>query len=898
METKYELHLLDLIDINTLQKIQDAFANMTGMAALTTDIDGTAVTQGSNFSDFCMNYTRRSELGCARCSQCDKMGAELALKNGKSTIYFCHAGLIDYAAPIMANGKMVGCFIGGQVLEKAPDLDQVRKIAVELGIDPDQYLAAVKKVHILELNQINNAAMFLYTVADVLSSMAYNKYLVYKANAELGRSASMKSDFLANMSHEIRTPMNAVIGMAEMALREDLPPNARSYINQIKAAGNALLTIVNDILDFSKIESGKMDIIETEYEPMSVIYDVANIVLTRLNEKNVELILDVTPNLPNKLMGDSIRLKQILLNLANNAAKFTNKGKITLKIDYTVSAPDEIVLLADVEDTGIGIKEKDLGKLFQSFQQVDSKRNRNIEGTGLGLAISKQLLSLMNGSIHVESQYEKGSKFSFTLPQKIVDATPSIQVKAPESLLTAGLISNQYLRESLKADMNQLGVEYLRLLSAQDLDTLPEGKRLFLFMDRPMFSSDVKNYIWNHPQLTAVLIINFYDQVSYGIPNLLVLKKPFFSLNIAMLLNGEELYRNDNLEECDFDFTAPEARILIVDDNAVNLTVAEGLLEPLKMKIDTVISGKDAINAINNAPSKYDIIFMDHMMPELDGVETTHIIRSFHPEYSEVPIIALTANAVEGIKGMFLREGMNDFVAKPIEVRMLVSKVKQWLPVEKLKKSHNISTGSPAADQTHIAVGDLDTAFAIKFIGGSDLFWKVLKVYYRSIEKKANLIKSLEEQEDWAGYTIEVHALKSASKQIGAMALSEKAAALEKAGNAGDSFTIHRDTDKMLEKYLAYLPILEPFCADEEDENEDKKEITPETLLKCFARMREALDELDMGGMEDVIEEMNQYGYEGDQQEFFAQLREAVESVDVDRCETIMKDWENTLALN
>lgn len=898
MGKKYELHLLDLIDIDTLQKIQDAFSNMTGMAALTTDIDGTAITQGSNFSDFCMNYTRRSELGCARCSQCDKMGAELALKNGKSTIYFCHAGLIDYAAPIMANDKMVGCFIGGQVLEKAPDPEQVRKIAVELGIDPAEYLAAAEKVHILSLNQINNAAIFLYTVADVLSRMAYNKYLVYKANAELEKSTNMKSDFLANMSHEIRTPMNAVIGMAEMALREDLPPNARSYINQIKAAGNALLTIVNDILDFSKIESGKMDIIETEYEPMSVIYDVANIVLTRLNEKDVELILDVTPSLPNKLMGDSIRLKQVLLNLANNAAKFTSKGKITLKIDYTISAPGEIVFLATVEDTGIGIKEEDMEKIFQSFQQVDSKRNRNIEGTGLGLAISKQLLALMNGSIQVESQYEKGSKFSFSLPQKIVDATPSIQVRAPESLLTAGLISNPYLRESLDEDMRQLGVKYLQLQSAKDLDTLPEDERLFLFIERPMFSIEVKHYIWSHPQLTAVLIINFYDQASYGIPNLLVLKKPFFSLNIAMLLNGEELYGDDSSETCEFDFTAPEARILIVDDNAVNLTVAEGLLEPLKMKIDTVISGKDAIDAITNAPNQYDIIFMDHMMPELDGVETTHIIRSFHPEYNEVPIIALTANAVEGTRDMFFRAGMNDFVAKPIEVRMLVSKVKQWLPVEKLKKIHNISTGASTAKHTKIKVGDLDTAFAIKFIGDEALFWTVLKVYYRSIEKKAKLIKALEEQEDWTSYTIEVHALKSASKQIGAMALSERAAALERAGNARDSFVIHRDTDKMLKQYLAYLPVLEPFCAEEEDDSQNKKKIVLETLHKCFASMRQALDELNMGGMEDVIEEMNQYSYESDQQEFFAQLREAVESVDVDRCEAIMKDWEDTLALS
>lgn len=888
---KDELKLSDLIDKEILQRIQDGFSDMSGMAALTTEANGKPVTSGSHFSDFCMKYTRGSKLGCARCEQCDSRGASLALERGESVVYFCHAGLMDFAAPIMAEDKMVGCFIGGQVLTESPDLAQVRKIAAEIGVDEEEYVEAVEKVTVIEQKKIDSAAKFLHLIADVLSEMAYHKYLVLQANKELERSSNMKSDFLANMSHEIRTPMNAVIGMAEMALREQLPPMAKNYINQIKEAGRSLLTIINDILDFSKIESGKMDISEDEYELMSMVYDVANLVMARLKEKDVELIVDIVPDLPNKLYGDSIRMKQILLNLVNNAVKFTSQGRIIMKVDYTKTAYDQIELDVSVEDTGIGVKKEDLGKLFQSFQQVDSKRNRNIEGTGLGLAISKRLLTLMGGSIWVESEYGKGSRFSFALPQKIVDESPSIKVKEPDSVLMAGLISNPYIWERFCSDAERLGVECIRVVSPKEFDLLPNNKRNFLFIEYPMFTELVEGYIRSHPQITAVLLVGFYAHVEYSIPNLYIVRKPLFALNIALLLNGERLHFENDEEEKEFDFIAPNAHVLIVDDNAVNLTVAEGLLEPLKMKVDTVTSGQAAIDKI--ASHHYDIIFMDHMMPELDGVETTHIIRRFHSEYNDVPIIALTANAVEGTKEMFCREGMNDFVAKPIEIRIMVDKVRQWLPVEKIQKTKLVYDMADREEKSSepIVVGDLDTKLAMGFFGSEKLFWKTLKVYYNSIEKKANTIKAMVENKDWTGYTIEVHALKSASKQIGAVSLSRKAAAMEKAGNARDSKAIHSHTDEMLKQYLGYLSVLEPFCAEEEEDEAQKKQVSKEILEQHFERISAAIEDLDMDQVEEVIAEMNQYRYDTRQMELFHQLKEAVEEFDVDRCEEILGTW-------
>ena len=910
MEMNQEVKLTDLIDTHVLQKIQDSFSNMTGMAALTTDVDGVAVTEGSNFSDFCMKLTRTSEMGCARCEQCDKWGARLAHEKGKSIVYFCHAGLMDFAAPIMAGDEMVGCFIGGQVLTESPDPVKIWRIAEEIDVDPEEYVEAAGRVVIIEQEKIDNAAKFLYTIAGVLSDMAFNKYRVIQANNEmqlnlelaakayenLEKSENMKSDFLANMSHEIRTPMNAVIGMAEMALREELPLAAREYINQIKEAGKSLLTIINDILDFSKIESGKMDITEVDYEPMSMVYDVSNIIMTRLKDKDVELILDVAPNIPHKLWGDNIRLKQVILNLANNAAKFTSEGKVVIKMECDKTTPDEITLHVCVEDTGIGIKKEDMEKLFQSFQQLDSKRNRNIEGTGLGLAISKNLLTLMNGSIWVESEYEKGSRFSCVLPQRIVDDTPSIGVKDPESVILAGLISNPYVRESLCEDAAKLGVVDVRLLTPKDINTLPDSAKVYLFIEHPLFSEEIEDFVRNHPDITVVLLIDFDGHADYNISNLLVLKKPLYALNLAMVLNGEEMRLDDQESDQEFDFIAPEAKVLIVDDNAVNLTVAEGLLEPLKMQVDTAGGGKEALDMVSK--EHYDIVFMDHMMPEIDGVEATHIIRRLHPEYDDVPIIALTANAVEGTKEMFCREGMNDFVAKPIELRMLVAKVRQWLPVEKIEKGYDMMGANKSIKETErldIEVGDLDVKFAMEFLVSEELFWKVLKVFYNSIEKKSNLIKTLEEQEDWTNYTVEVHALKNSAKQIGAISLSDKAAALEKAGNARDAWTIHSTTDEMLEQYIGYQPVLEPFCQDEE-ENTGKKKVSDDILHGFFSKMAEAVDNLDMDQMEEVIQEMSQYYYEESQYELFRQLREASEEMDVDRCEAILQSWEELLS--
>ncbi len=897
-----EFKLTDLVDIETLQKIQNAFTDMSGIASLITDARGVIQTKPSGFTEFCGKYVRNSEEGRRRCEKCDRIGAEKAAKAGVSRAYFCHAGLVAFAAPIMAHGHMVGCFLGGQMLTIPPDEEKTRKVAEEIGVDPDELLRAAKDIRIVDERTVEKVSNAVYTIANVLSEIGYGKYQVSLTNMELRKTSNMKSDFLANMSHEIRTPMNAVIGMAEMALREDVSPAAREYIGQIKSSGQTLLTIINDILDFSKIESGKMDISDVEYEPMSMINDVSNIIMTRIGSKDLDLTVDVNPNLPSGLYGDNIRIKQVLVNLANNAVKFTDAGNVNLKIDFLQISEDEIELYVAVADTGRGIRESDMNRLFQSFQQIDSKRNRNVEGTGLGLAISRQLVALMRGKIHVDSEYGKGSTFSFVIPQKVTDSSYAVE-KVAKNLVAAGLIQSEYTARELAMDMEKLGVTYERLESEEDLGRVKDHNAGYLFVEQPLFTEAVQYFLKLNPDVCGVLLANYREVRSYDLANLRVVKKPLYILGLSNIFNGkEEIGSVSFMETEDFDFTAPKAEILVVDDNAINLTVVKGLLNPLKMKIDTALSGKDAV--LMTTDKRYDIIFMDHMMPEMDGVETTRVIRRLLGNNGQVPIIALTANAVEGTAEMFINEGMNDFVTKPIEMRVIISKLHKWLPPEKIEKNRdkkmnaarlNANRDNKASQTTtDISIEGLDVKRAMEFLGNENLFWSVLKEYYRVIDKKCAMIQEYEQKEQWKEYTVEVHALKSASKQIGALDLAQVAEQMEAAGNAGNAALIHKITPGMLEEYMFYKGILAPYFVKQEEEQSGRAAKNDEMSV-LFGEMKEAMENLDMDAMEKVIKDMGQYSYSDAQRDIFEKLKNAVEDIDTERCEEILDEWEKVL---
>lgn len=904
MENDGRLHLTDLIEADVLQKIQNAFSDMTGMAALTTDAKGIPVTVGSNFTDFCFKYTRPTELGRRRCERCDMHGAELTLANGGSCSYYCHAGLVDFAAPIMANGEMVGSFIGGQVLTEPPDLDRVRATAEELGIDPELYVEAVKKIRIVSKETVEKTSHFLYVVATVLSNIAYKSYALHKSNLEIERASHMKSDFLANMSHEIRTPMNAVLGLSDLALREDMSAAARNYVHQIKASSKNLLVIINDILDFSKIESGKMDIVETEYEPMSIINDLTSIVNSRIGDKDIEFTMDIAPDLPKSLYGDSVRIHQIILNLLTNAVKFTHHGEVHLKVYFIKKDEKTVIMKVEIRDTGIGIKQQDMKKLFNSFQQLDSKRNRNIEGTGLGLAISKQLLSIMGGDIFVESEYNKGTTFMFDIPQKIIDPTPMVP-KLEKPVKAAVLVGSDYVKNQLIRDFCWIGAEFIDLTDSAVEDVHID----YLIVEKPFFNRTIQKILFDNPHIQCLVITDYDSMDAIDMPNVHVISKPVYSLTLYNAMGIHEINFGGGYKSEGFTFVAPEAHILVVDDNAVNLTVAKGLLEPLNMNVDLAESAADAIEKIHNI--KYDLIFMDHMMPEVDGVEATHIIRQLVPSYNDVPIIALTANAIGGAKEMFIREGMNDFVAKPIDIKDVTSKLRKWLPKEKilpidksdasrgsvqdlpyLGRDNSADVHTHGTENAHdiLNINGLDVKDALALLGSEKLYMTVLKEYFCAIDKKYQTILDHKEAERWREYTIEVHSLKSTSKQIGANYVSTLAAEMEKAGNDGNIDLIKEKTGEMLEEYLKLKELLDPYFR-EESCPEDCVQEESESIITLLEQMQVALDCFDTLQIDEAVEKLSKLNFEGEDAKLFERLKKAAVNSDIDGCMSIVDEW-------
>ncbi len=389
------------------------------------------------------------------------------------------------------------------------------------------------------------------------------------------RESEAKARFLANMSHEIRTPINAVIGMNEMVLRESSEENIKSYALDIRNAGQTLLSMINEVLDFSKIESGKMELVPAEYDLGSMLHDISNMIRLKAKNKGLTLTLNVSETLPERLYGDEIRIRQILINLLNNAVKYTERGSVTLEVSGRRDGEDEIFHFA-VSDTGIGIRQEDLPKLFMAFERIDEEKNRNVEGTGLGMNIAMQLLSLMDSKLDVSSVYGEGSVFSFDLRQRIVSAQP---------------VGN------MEENIRKRTTEYT------------------------------------------------YTTL----------------------------------------FTAPDAGILVVDDNDINRKVFAGLLKNTQIAVEEAGSGEECLEKV--FAKHYDIIFLDHMMPGMDGIETIKKIRAKkgHP-CKNTPVIALTANALSGAKEMYLSEGFDGFLSKPVDPEKLESTIAEWLPEEKIRR--------------------------------------------------------------------------------------------------------------------------------------------------------------------------------------------------------------------
>ena len=589
-----------------------------------------------------------------------------------------------------------------------------------------------------------------------------------EAISAVEKAESARDIFLTNMSHELRTPINTILGLNELIFRESQQDSIKEYALDIRHAGNVLLTLVSDILDFTKIEAGQMELMDGTYDISSLLNDLINGISIQLRKKKLDLELDIAQDIPYKLSGDEIHIRQIIGNLLSNAVKYTEKGKVTLHLGWKQVTEEEIELDLAVKDTGVGIKKEDIPKLFRGFHRTDSITGNQNDRTGLGLAITNRLVEMMGGKLEVQSTYGKGSVFSFKFVQKVVDNEP-------------------------------LG----------DFE---------------------KHY-------------------------------------------NESLHSTKNYKQ---KFIAPMGRILVVDDNAMNLAVAQGLLRETRLQVDVAGSGEECLELLKR--KTYHMICLDHMMPGMDGVETLHAIKKLEGNPSaDTPVIALTANAVAGAREFYLKEGFQDYLTKPIDADKFEDMLIQYLPENVVYLTEEHAGAGDAGQENEAELGLMESKLSgigfnirngLKYMGNDiALYSKVLHDFHLILKEKEDALKDFLKKRDMPGYAIIVHSLKGNARNVGADDLADEAFELEKMSKAGQLedvevrspilFNLMKSIRKDLKVYLDSED--KKNNKNEKPQEEQKLKISDDEWKDALRELAGRLDDFDGDSVNEKLKELKRY---------------------------------------
>jgi signal transduction histidine kinase/CheY-like chemotaxis protein/HPt (histidine-containing phosphotransfer) domain-containing protein len=662
-----------------------------------------------------------------------------------------------------------------------------------------------------------------------------------------------KSSFLARMSHEIRTPMNSILGMTELLLRKNFSPEVNDYLSIISQSGHTLLAIINDILDFSKITSGRFKIESKIYRFSSMVNDTINVIRMRLMEKPLDFLVTVDSSIPAQLIGDDLRVRQILINLLNNAIKYTPRGYIALDIRRGKTVDKRLELIFTVRDSGIGIKPEDISRIFSDFTRLDMSRNYHIEGTGLGLAITYTLCQAMEGSIKVESEYGKGSTFTTVVSQSFVEDKRLAQIKDPEKKRILFFDDRPLVFESIKASFLDLGLVPACVQTFQEfLAELENGKYDYAFVSS-RYALDCMHILGKGNSSTQLVILVELGDMSF-FREVKSIMLPVYSLPIANTLNNVV---ETNIKELNrrFGFTAPAARILIVDDISSNLRVAKELIAPYKTEVHTCLSGAEALELVQK--NRYDLVFMDHMMPGMDGLEATAAIRALGSDnddyYRNLPVIALTANAVSGQQELFLQKGLNDFIAKPIEVKQLNAVLERWIPQS--KKLIAVPEKTVESEGTaNLRILGIDIPMGMRNVNGSlNVYLDILKEFCRNVEDITVRIRQAEKEKDNKLYTDSMHALKGVSRSIGALELGNFAEFMEKAARNGDTGTVKQKTVDLLGDVMALTNNIHAAIAARQTDSELQQETN--LALLHLDLLKKSIAALDIDSVNKILVE-------------------------------------------